>query len=218
MNWKQVGYFPKQRSTRSHRALRYPDQREDSFFGNPCSEGPVPFFGNPCSERVEEICSVSDCIVPGPDRWRDQGKHNFHDMYDTPELAWSVVPVEARADFELFAYQLLLLEFAEGREESMEDYWELSEVSVAPMTRSFVRLGWDAVVGGNHVGFGCSPMSCNIGCKIVEIAKRNRYCLVSTEQEGIALARHFSICQPEPGPYCVVEVWREAVSSVAPVN
>jgi len=204
MTWKLVGYFPKQRSTRSHRALRYPDQ-------------PASFFGSPCSERVEEICSVSYCIVPGPEGWRDQGKHNVYDMYDTPELARSVVPVEARSDFELFAYQLLLVEFAEGREESMEDWWELIELTVEPMPRSFVRLGWDAVQGGNHQGFGCSPMSCNIGCKDVEIAKRNRYCLVSTEQEGITLARHFSICQPEIGPYCVVEVWREAGSSVDPV-
>jgi hypothetical protein len=198
---KLVGYFPKQRSTRSHRALRYPDQ-PDSFFGNPCSDG------------VEEICSVSDCIAPGPEGWRDQGKHNVYDMYDTPDLAWSVVPAGVRSDFELFAYRLLPVGFAEGREESVEGWWELT---VEPMPRSYVRLGWDAVVGGNHHGFGCSPMSCNIGCKDVEIAKRNRYCLVSTEQEGVALARHFSVCQPEPGPYCVVEVWREAGSGVGSV-
>jgi hypothetical protein len=139
-------------------------------------------------------------------------------MYDAPNLAWSVVPVEVRSGFELFAYRLLLVEFAEGWEESMEDWWELIELTVEPMPRSFVRLGWDAVVGGNHHIFGCSPMSCNIGCKDVEIAKRNRCCLVSTEQEGIALTRHFSICQPEPGPYCVVEVWREAGPSVDPVG
>jgi hypothetical protein len=79
----------------------------------------------------------------------------------------------------------------------MEQWYELT---VEPMPRSFDRLGWDAVQGGNHQAFGCSPLSCNAGCRDVEIAKRNRYCLVSTEGEGIDLARHFSICQPEPGP------------------
>ncbi len=193
MTWKFVGYFPKRRTTRSRWALRYPDQ-------------PHSFFSSSCSEPVEEICSVSDCIARGPEGWRDQGKHNVYDMYNNPHLAWSVVPVEVHSDFELFAYRLLLLEFKEGRGEPMADWWELT---VEPMPRSFVRLGWDAVEGGNHCSFGCSPMSCNAGCDVVEIAKRNRYCLVSTEEEGIALARHFSICQPEPGPYCVVEVWRE---------
>jgi hypothetical protein len=135
-------------------------------------------------------------------------------MYDNPDLAWSIVPVEVRADFELFAYRLYLVEFADGREEHMEEWYELT---VEPMPRSFVRLGWDAVQGGNHSGFGCSPLSCNAGWRDVEIAKRNRYCLVSTEEEGIDLARHFSICQPEPGPYCVAEVWRQAGYSVDPV-
>ena len=116
------------------------------------------------------------------------------------------MPVEDRADFELFAYRLYLVVFADGREEPMEEWYELP---VEPMPRSFVRLGWDAVEGGKHQSFGCSPMSCNAGCDIVEIANKNRYCLVSTEEVGIDLARHFSICQPEPGPYRVVEVWRE---------
>ena len=200
MTWTMVGYFPKRRTLRPDWMLSRPKSEE---------------FGFACSEFVEEICSVSDCIARGPDGWRDQGQHNFYQMYDTPELSWSVVPVEVRAEFELFAYRLLLVEFADGREEPMEEWYELT---VDPMPRSFVRLGWDAVEGGNHVSFGCSPMSCNAGCDIVEIAKKNRYCLVSTEEEGIELARHFSICKPEPGPYCVVEVWRETGSSVDPID
>jgi hypothetical protein len=199
MTWTLVGYFPKRRLTRSRWVSPYPDH---------------PDVGFPAFKPVEEICSVSDCIAQGPTGWRDQGKHNYYDMYNNAQLAWSVVPVEARADFELFAYRLYLVEFEDGREEPMEEWWELT---VESMPGSFVRLGWDAVVGGNHRGFGCSPMSCNAGSDIVEIANKNRYCLVSTEAEGIALARHFSICQPEPGPYCVVEVWRQAWASADPV-
>jgi hypothetical protein len=170
----------------------YPDHPDASF---------------PASAPAEEICSVSDCIAQGPEGWRDQGKHNFYGLYDSADLAWSVVPAPVRADFELFAYRLSLVQFEEGREEPMEEWWELD---VEPMSRSFVRLGWDAVVGGAHHGFGCSPLSCNNEAGEAGIPAVNRYCLVASAQEGIELARRFSISEPEPGPYCVVEVWRDA--------
>src|SRR5260221_13056640 len=92
MTWTLAGYFPKRRTTRSNWGSLWPDHPDRVF---------------PCFEPVEEICSVSDCIALGPDGWRDQAKHNFYDAYDTPVLAWRVVPVEVRADFELFAYRLL---------------------------------------------------------------------------------------------------------------
>ena len=38
----------------------------------------------------------------------------------------------------------------------------------------------------------------------------NRYCFVATESEATDLARNFSVTKPEPGPYCVVEVWRDS--------
>ena len=199
MTWTLVGYFPKRQFSRSLWVVPSPEDLN---------------YGFPFAAPVDEICSVSKCVAKGPAGWRDQRKENFYDMYNTPDLAWSVVPVEDRASFELFAYRLYLVEFDGGREEPMEEWWDLAVESIPS---SFVRLGWDAVVGGNHHGFGCSPMSCNAGCDDVEIAKKNRYCLVSTEEEGLALARHFSICQPEPGPYCVVEVWREALASADPV-
>jgi hypothetical protein len=195
MTWKLVGYFPKQRTTRSTWALRHPD---------------LPFAYFCCPAAVEELCSVSDCIARGPDGWRDQGKHNFYDLYDTRELAWSVVPVGARADFELFAYRLHLVQFEDGQAEPIE-VWD--DLEVEPLPHSFVRLGWDAVVGGNHHSFGCSPLSCNGMAGGVGIPPVNHYFLVATEQGAIDLARSFSVSKPEPGPYCAVEVWRDAGST-----
>ena len=77
---------------------------------------------------------------------------------------------------------------------------------VTPLPKAFDCLGYDAVELTDGQCLGCSPLSCN-----GEAAQHpvNRYCLVATEQEGIALARRFSISKPEPGPYSVVEVWRE---------
>ena len=198
MTWTMVGYFPKRRATRSDWVSPYKDHPDALF---------------PCPAPVEEICSVSDCIAQGPEGWRAQGKHNFYDLYDNAELAWSIVPAEDRAAFDLFAYRLLLVQFEDGREEPLETWWELA---IEPLSRSFVRLGWDAVEGGHHQSFGCSPLSCNVGCDIVNILPVNRYCLMDTEHEGIELARSFSISQPEPGPYCVVEVWRDTASTAEP--
>lgn len=188
-----VGYCPKRRTTRSCWVSRDP-------------EVPQGYF--PWDAPVEEICSVSRCVAKVPDGWRDCGKRNVLGMYDRPEVAWSTVPIPARPDFELFAYRLLLVRFGDGQEEPMEEeeWWKLA---VEPMSRSFVRLGWDAV----EESFGCSPVSCNVGCVEVNVLPLNRYCLVDTEEEGIELARSFSISKPEPGPYCVVEVWRDENST-----
>ncbi len=196
MTWKLVGYFPKRRTTRSHWASRYPDNPDACF---------------PCSAPVEEICSVSTCIARGPEGWRAAQKQNFYDVFDDVELAWSVVPMEARALFELFAYRLSPVQFEEGREEIVEEWYEHT---VEPMPPSFVRLGWDAVQGGGL--HGCSPLSCNNEVGQVgidpDMPEVNRYCLAPTEREGMALALRFSISKPEPGPYRVVEVWRDACS------
>ena len=202
MTWILVGYFPKRCMTRARLASPFPTSSNTRFL---------------LSTYVEEICSVSDCIAQGPKGWRDQGKHNVYDLYNNPNLAWSVVPVEERADFELFAYRLYLVEFEDGQEQATEDVWELP---VEPMAGSFVRLGWDAVEGSTHGNFGCSPLTCNnkvcnVGSE-AGIPAVNRYALVTTPEDGIRLARHFSLTKPEPGPYYVVEVWRDASSITEP--
>lgn len=175
-----IGYFPKRRTTRS-----LPD---------PTS-----------SEPAAEICSVSGCVARGPEGWEAFGKHNFYEKYDTPESAWGVVRAAERPEFALFAYWLLPVQFEDGLEEAIEPWWELTAV---PPDRPFVRLGWDAVVGGNHHGFGCSPLSCNNRAGEAGVPAVNRFCLADTEADALEMARSFSVTKPEPGPYCVVEVWR----------
>jgi hypothetical protein len=195
MTWNLVGYFPKRRTTRAGWVSPWPNHPDPGF---------------PCAPPVEEICSVSDCIAHGPEGWPQQWKHNPYAMYDGPALAWSIVPANIRSDYELFAYRLLQTQFIDGRDEPMEEWCELS---IQPMPASFVRLGWDAVEGGNYQGFGCSPLTCNNQAgnfgRDASIPEVNRYALAATENDGIRLARHFSITKPEPGPYAVVEVWRE---------
>ncbi|MBY0589225.1 hypothetical protein K2X85_18785 [bacterium] len=76
-----------------------------------------------------------------------------------------------------------------------------------PIANGFRILGYD-VVSSSSVGlsFQHSPLSCNHMAEEIPV---NRYCLIDRLENSIAVARRFSIEQPEPGTYYVVEVWRE---------
>jgi hypothetical protein len=124
-------------------------------------------------------------------------------VYDTEELAWSVVRAEERHKFKLYAYFMFPVRFDGGREEP----YELPALSVEPLPSSFIRLGYDAVSRSTGNDFECSPLSCNGMAEHVPV---NRHCLVDTEQEAFKLAREFSAGNCETGPYYVVEVWSRA--------
>ena len=132
-------------------------------------------------------------------------------LFDTPEAAWSVVPVAERERYRLYAYRLLPTLFHESGEETEHP---LPELTAVPIPDGFSRLGYDAVVRdvGKTEGelnfppsFGCSPLSCN---GMAEEYPVNRYCLVDGLDTAVPMARHFATGNCEPGAYCVVEVWR----------
>ncbi len=161
---------------------------------------------------VEEICSVSECIAKSPPEWVDKWVHNTDTwLFDTPEAAWSVVPASDGERYRLYAYRLLPTLFHESGEETEHP---LPELTAVPIPDGFSRLGYDAVVRdvGKTEGelnfppsFGCSPLSCN---GMAEEYPVNRYCLVDDLDTAVPMARHFATGNCEPGPYCVVEVWR----------
>lgn len=165
-----------------------------------------PEIGFPCGAPVEEICSVSSCIARKFGQTADSPAENPCCLFDDPEVAWGMVPGENRAHAALYAYRLWPVQFEKGAEEEMDLWWE---PQLDPLPAAFVCLGWDAVVGGNQYCFGCSPLSCNSGSELVQCPELNRYCLVDDQQPPLELARRFSISQPEPGPYCAVQVWRD---------
>lgn len=53
------------------------------------------------------------------------------------------------------------------------------------------------------LGFECSPLSCNA---MAAEMTANSHCLFRTLAEAVAAAALFSVGQPEPGDYYVVEV------------
>lgn len=151
---------------------------------------------------VDEVCSVSVCVSEDPDGWIDQWRHNEMGAYDTPELAWSVVPGPARSEFDLYAYWVFPLEFVEGQQCS----FSLPPLHVRPLPASFERLGYDVVSRSSGHYFECSPLSCN---HMAEHVPTNRHCLVDDAETAFQLASEFEASGCEPGPYYVVEVWRE---------
>ena len=158
--------------------------------------------GFPGPAPVEEICSVSNCVARGPDAPTGNMPFNEFGGYESPAAAWQAVARELRSHFTLLAYRVGSHWFREGQVEQLE----LPALDVMPLAENFDRLGYDAVELTWGSCLGCSPLSCNgqTGAAVV-----NRYCLVDTEQEGVELARAFSSSKPEPGPYCLAEVWRD---------
>jgi hypothetical protein len=186
-----IGYMVKQRLTRAGWISPWADH---------------PDCGFPCGPPVEEICSVSHCMARNYGDPADSGAENPFCLFDDPEVAWGMVPSEDRGRAALFAYRLWPIQFEEGNQEEIDLWWE---PALRPLPDTFACLGWDAVVGGNQHCFGCSPLSCNSGSDLVRCPELNRYCLVDDRQTALELAQRFSISQPEPGPYCAVQVWRE---------
>lgn len=151
---------------------------------------------------AEEICSVTECLAPGPEGWIEAWLHNAHSCFSSPADARRVAD-DAPGDYQLFAYRLLPLRFRKGQTESME----VSTPGIAPLPPDFQSLGFDVVSKSlsNGLGFECSPLSCNLMALQVAV---NRHCLVDELETARELARRFSVEEPEPGPYYVIEVLR----------
>ena len=154
------------------------------------------------AESVEEVCSVSECISESPDGWIDHWLHNEMYVYDTPELAESVVPGSARGEFDMYAYRMFPVLFNEGQQQP----FEFPPLHVEPLPESFERLGFDIVCRSCGHSFECSPLSCNGMAKNVAV---NRHCLLANAAVAFQLAAEFEAGGCEPGPYCIIEVWRQ---------
>ena len=149
---------------------------------------------------VIEVCSVSNCVSAGPEGWVDRWLHNELAWYDSADLARQVVP-PGGPQARIFAYRLLDIRFAAGREAP----WPWPSVAPLALGAPFRSIGFDAVSKSmdTMLTFECSPLSCN------DLARdwgANQHCLLNTMDEALRAAERFSIEQPEPGAYYVVEV------------
>ena len=161
---------------------------------------PSPF--RDAAPGVLEICSVSNCISHRPDNWIQSWLHNDFGWFNTPADAMRIIPEGEADQYRLFAYLLYPQLFRRGKAHEID----LPEnVNPEPLPADFRSLGFDAVSRAETttVGFDCSPLSCN---GMAAELPANAHCLFSTLDDASAAATRFSIEQPEPGDYYVVEV------------
>jgi hypothetical protein len=166
-----AGYFPKRIALR-HDWLKAPD--------------------------VREIWSVSGCISKGPPDWMDKWVHNDVGLFDTRDLARSVLSDEEGRAFTIVGYRVWDRMFDQGQEVALP----VDLPRLPGPDAGFVTVGFDAVVRSQFL-FECSPLSCNGGA---ETFPTNDACLFRTLDEALPGAREFSTGNWEPGPYWVVEV------------
>lgn len=156
------------------------------------------------AQGVMEVCSVSECISPGPEGWINRWAHNEMWAFDDDQAAWAVVPGgSSNAAFRMFAYKLFPVQFVGGEQRP----FVIPPLAVRPLPDGYRLLGCDVVSRSCGSTFECSPLSCN---HAAEKEKVNRYCLVEDPAEAFRLAALFSRAEEgyEPGPYFIVEVWR----------
>ena len=151
---------------------------------------------------VHEICSASHCISSAPDAWIEPWLHNEFGWFNRASDALAVVRADQKAEFRLFAYRIYPQLFRSGQRHGM---LIPPDAHPDPIPASFKSLGFDSVNKSmpSVLGFECSPLSCN---SMAGEMRANEYCLFDSLEAAIAGATRFSIEQPEPGDYYVVEV------------
>ena len=161
--------------------------------------------------RVREICSVSNCISMGPDDWLDSWRHNELGWFNSIDDALRVVPGGTLRQYRLFAYRVTPEVHRSG---ARVKFAPPADVHPDPIPSDFVARGFDAVsksVDGT-IGFECSPLSCNYLAAELDV---NEFRLFSSLDPALAGADTFSVSQPEPGDYYVVQVLEAPQRSIA---
>jgi hypothetical protein len=151
---------------------------------------------------VIEICSVSDCVSHRPDNWIQSWLHNDFGWFNTAHDAAHIIPAGEEDSYRLFAYRVHPELYRRGNPVEID----LPEnLDPEPVPANFRTIGFDAVSRSETttVGFDCSPLSCN---DMAAEMPANLHCLFSSLDDAIAAAKRFSVEQPEPGDYFVVEV------------
>lgn len=122
---------------------------------------------------------------------------------------------DPRFHWDLYAYRMYPVRFADGTEEPFPvDPGDFDPVE--PLAEDYDRLGLDVVNRCCGNMFECSPLDCNGHYSTVTV---NRHCLLDELDFAMLLARHWSgrgcdaknahLGAAEPGPYFVIEVLRK---------
>ena len=151
---------------------------------------------------VREICSASHCVSHAPDDWISHWLYNEFGWFNHAADALVTIPPDHRGAYRLFAYRMFPTLFRGGDRHAIR---VPADVHPDPIAPTFVSRGFDSISKSMEsvLGFECSPLSCN---SMASEIMTNEHCLFSSLEAAISGAMRFSIEQPEPGDYYVVEV------------
>jgi hypothetical protein len=159
------------------------------------------------ASAVREICSVSECISSGPEKWIELWLHNDLGWFNRIADALRVIPAGEESHYRVFAYRLYPEVFTKsGRMRLVIP----PNVEPEPISGDFRRLGFDSANKSmaSVLGLECSPLSCNY---MADELPANEFCLFADLSDAIAAAERFAAEQPEPGDYYVVEVLEQVI-------
>ena len=154
------------------------------------------------ASHVREICSVSNCISQPPEDWLNPWLHNELGWFNSIDDALRVIPKDALGQYRLFAYRLSPRLHRQGARATIT---VPADVHPEPVPADFISRGFDAVSRSMEtvLGLECSPLSCN---NLAAERDVNEFCLFPSLDAALAGADAFSLEQPEPGDYYVVQV------------
>lgn len=152
---------------------------------------------------------MSTCVAPAPPDWIDRWLHNDWGFCDSVAAALSLVP-PASTDYDLCAFAVYHWCYRAGHAEAVDPrvaFGVYTDRPPAPeqLPSGFVSLGFDAVSNTGSASFECSPITCNYMAERLPV---NRHGLLDTVVQAVGAASQFSVEEPEPGVYYVVEVLR----------
>lgn len=151
--------------------------------------------------RVREVCSVSNCISDGPEDWLDSWRHNELGWFNSIGDSLNVVPREGYESFRLFAYRIAPQFHRDGGRLATVPPRDVHPEAIPP---DFIVRGFDAVSrSADDTLFEHSPLSCN---HVAAELGANECCLFSSLDAALAGADLFSLDEPEPGDYYVIQV------------
>jgi hypothetical protein len=158
------------------------------------------------NSRVEEVCSVSNCMSEAPEDRINQWKHNAWSLYDTEDIAWGIIRDEP-ARYDMYAFKLFPFMFDGGAGLAVS-----VEPTATPQLVDYDFLGYDPVSReADTIEFGHSALSCNKGFEEYPV---NRFCLLDDLEDSWRITAEIAKAAKEkgswePGPYYLCEVYRK---------
>ncbi len=161
-------------------------------------------------QNVTAIYAVSNCIskdftnyVP---YYFPYWKHNKYWFFNTPEDMDAILQEQKIPnEFELLFYEVYEKEFDEEEQTWQEIIAEESFGYQVKMPAHKEFLGYDIVSYSLGTSHQCSPLSCNLLCREVDV---NQYCLLDDFDYALKLIETLNEKKCEPGPYRIIAVNR----------